>query len=70
MRCFQFENWSGVKREMQISLIGAGYVGLTTAACLADIGHQVLCADSDRAKLERLNAGRLPFLVLHCGNIK
>jgi UDPglucose 6-dehydrogenase len=46
---------------MQISVIGAGYVGLTTAACLAEIGHQVLCADSDLDKLKRLNAGRLPF---------
>jgi UDPglucose 6-dehydrogenase len=46
---------------MQISVIGAGYVGLTTAACLAEIGHQVLCADSDVDKLKKLNAGRLPF---------
>jgi UDPglucose 6-dehydrogenase len=46
---------------MQISVIGAGYVGLTTAACLAEIGHQVLCADNDLGKLEKLRAGRLPF---------
>src|SRR5260370_16393104 len=50
---------------MQLSVIGAGYVGLTTAACLADIGHQVLCADSDPEKLEKLNAGRLPFFEPH-----
>ena len=46
---------------MQISVIGAGYVGLTTAACLAEIGHQVLCADSDLDKLKKLHAGRVPF---------
>src|SRR6202045_4958272 len=50
---------------MQISVIGAGYVGLTTAACLAEIGHQVLCADSDREKLEKLHTGRLPFFEPH-----
>ena len=46
---------------MQISVIGAGYVGLTTAACLSEIGHHVLCADSDVEKLGSLQAGRLPF---------
>jgi UDPglucose 6-dehydrogenase len=50
---------------MQISVIGAGYVGLTTAACLSEIGHQVLCADNDLAKLEVLRAGRLPFFEPH-----
>src|SRR6202158_3224434 len=50
---------------MQISVIGAGYVGLTTAACLAEIGHQVLCADNDLNKLKKLNAVRCPFLVPH-----
>src|ERR1700687_128808 len=50
---------------MQISVIGAGYVGLTTAACLAEIGHQVLCADNDLNKLKKLNAGRLPFFEPH-----
>lgn len=46
---------------MKISVMGAGYVGLTTAACLAEIGHEVLCADNDEAKLRGLEAGRLPF---------
>src|SRR5258705_1192754 len=50
---------------MQISVVGAGYVGLTTAACLAEIGHQVLCADNDLNKLEKLNSGRLPFFEPH-----
>jgi UDPglucose 6-dehydrogenase len=46
---------------MRISVIGAGYVGLTTAACLSEIGHQVLCADSDIDKITNLQNGRLPF---------
>jgi UDPglucose 6-dehydrogenase len=54
---------------MQISVIGAGYVGLTTAACLAEIGHQVLCADNDLSKLKKLNAGRLPFFEPHLDSL-
>lgn len=50
---------------MQISVIGAGYVGLTTAACLAEIGHNVLCADNDVEKLKQLKSGRLPFFEPH-----
>jgi UDPglucose 6-dehydrogenase len=54
---------------MQISVIGAGYVGLTTAACLAEIGHQVLCADNDLDKLKKLNAGCLPFFEPHLDSL-
>ena len=50
---------------MEISVIGAGYVGLTTAACLAEIGHHVLCADSDLGKLSNLHKGNLPFFEPH-----
>jgi len=46
---------------MQISIIGAGYVGLTTAACLAGTGHQVFCAENDPAKLDKLQAGEMPL---------
>ncbi len=46
---------------MQISVIGAGYVGLTTAACLAELGHTVFCSESDTEKLSRLQAGQVPF---------
>jgi UDPglucose 6-dehydrogenase len=46
---------------MNISVIGAGYVGLTTAACLAEIGHTVCCADSDEGKLSLLRNGQMPF---------
>jgi len=46
---------------MEIGVIGAGYVGLTTAACLAEIGHRVFCADNDTTKIGSLNKGKLPF---------
>src|ERR1700758_4493304 len=52
-------------KRMEISVIGAGYVGLTTAACLAEIGHRVLCADSDLGKLASLHKGTLPFFEPH-----
>ena len=50
---------------MNISVIGAGYVGLTTAACLAEIGHTVRCADNDEAKLALLRNGQVPFFEPH-----
>ncbi|MGW4214285.1 UDP-glucose dehydrogenase family protein [Lentzea sp. NPDC004789] len=46
-------------RSKRIGVIGAGYVGLTTAACFAHLGHRVVCADSDEAKIEALNAGEV-----------
>jgi UDPglucose 6-dehydrogenase len=42
---------------MQISVIGSGYVGLVAATCLAELGHNVVCVDSDLAKIAALNAG-------------
>lgn len=45
---------------MKLSVIGAGYVGLTTAACLAHIGHEVFCAESDQQKLSKLKNGAMP----------
>jgi UDPglucose 6-dehydrogenase len=47
--------------SLKISVIGAGYVGLVTGGCLAGIGHEVVCTDNDAAKIETLNAGRLPI---------
>jgi UDPglucose 6-dehydrogenase len=45
---------------MHLAIVGAGYVGLVTAACLAHIGHDVTCLDVDAARIERLHAGDLP----------
>ena len=46
---------------MKISVIGAGYVGLVTGACLADLGLHVMCIDADKEKIGRLEAGAVPF---------
>jgi UDPglucose 6-dehydrogenase len=46
---------------MRITMIGAGYVGLVSGACFADFGHQVCCVDVDPAKIEALEAGRMPI---------
>jgi UDPglucose 6-dehydrogenase len=45
----------------RIGVIGTGYVGLTTGACLANLGHEVVCADIDQAKIERLQSGHIPI---------
>jgi UDPglucose 6-dehydrogenase len=46
----------------KIAVIGTGYVGLTTGACLAGLGHDVVCADIDEAKVEMLSRGEVPIL--------
>jgi UDPglucose 6-dehydrogenase len=58
---------------MRITVIGTGYVGLVTGACLAELGHDVACVDKERAKIDTLNSGHLPIyepelaeIVAHC----
>jgi UDPglucose 6-dehydrogenase len=46
---------------MRVTMIGAGYVGLVSGACFADFGHVVTCVDKDGAKIEALEAGRMPI---------
>jgi UDPglucose 6-dehydrogenase len=46
---------------VRISVIGAGYVGLVTGACLAELGHVVHCTDNDSAKIAVLESGKLPI---------
>jgi UDPglucose 6-dehydrogenase len=46
----------------QIAVIGAGYVGLTTAACFSSLGHDVVCADIDEERVARLSDGEIPIV--------
>ncbi|WP_313032258.1 UDP-glucose dehydrogenase family protein [Massilia alkalitolerans] len=46
---------------MKVTIFGTGYVGLVTGACLAEIGHQVMCVDIDAGKVERLKQGQIPI---------
>jgi UDPglucose 6-dehydrogenase len=46
---------------MRVTVFGTGYVGLVTGACLADVGHHVLCMDIDEDKIARLKAGGIPI---------
>jgi UDPglucose 6-dehydrogenase len=46
---------------MKLTIIGSGYVGLTTGACFAEVGHHVVCVDNDPKKVETLLAGQIPI---------
>lgn len=46
---------------MRVAVIGAGYVGLVTASCLAELGHEVVCMDTDARRVEQLRAGVVPI---------
>lgn len=52
---------TGTATGHRILVVGAGYVGLTTAACFAHLGHDVICADIDRGKVASLSAGVVPI---------
>ncbi len=45
----------------RVGVIGAGYVGLVTAVCLADLGNKVICVDNDQNKIKKLNKGLVPI---------
>jgi UDPglucose 6-dehydrogenase len=50
---------------MKVTILGTGYVGLTTGACLAYIGHDITCLDADPGKIERLRRGEVPIYEPH-----
>ena len=54
---------------MKVSIFGTGYVGLVTGACLADVGHDVICVDVDDAKVAKLNQGEIPIYEPGLGSI-
>src|SRR5271155_4896053 len=46
---------------MRIAMIGSGYVGLVSGACLSEFGHEVVCIDKDQGKIADLNRGSVPI---------
>ena len=54
-------NNSFYEHTMNVTVVGTGYVGLVTGACLASLGHSVVCVDIDESKIERLKRGEIPF---------
>lgn len=46
---------------MKIAIVGSGYVGLVTGTCLAEIGHDIICIDNNKEKIEMLNKGGIPI---------
>ena len=46
---------------MKVSIVGTGYVGLVSGACLAEKGHQITCVDMDAGRVEQINRGEVPF---------
>ncbi|RXR30427.1 UDP-glucose dehydrogenase family protein [Sphingobium fluviale] len=46
---------------MRITMIGSGYVGLVSGACFADFGHEVVCVDKDKSKIDALLGGKIPI---------
>jgi UDPglucose 6-dehydrogenase len=54
---------------MNVTILGTGYVGLTTGACLAYLGHRVHCVDADPKKIEALERGEMPFFEPHLADL-
>jgi UDPglucose 6-dehydrogenase len=52
--------WTGI-HSMRIVMVGAGYVGLVSGACLADFGHEIVCVEVDESKVLGLREGRVPI---------
>jgi UDPglucose 6-dehydrogenase len=50
------------ERPIRLAVVGTGYVGLTTGACFAHLGHHVVCADIDERKVDLLNSGHIPIV--------
>jgi UDPglucose 6-dehydrogenase len=53
----------------RIAVLGTGYVGLVTGACLADFGNEVICVDVDAGKIARLTQGEVPFFEPGLGEL-
>jgi len=56
-------NWES---SLKITVVGTGYVGLVSGACMADVGNDVLCLDLDASKIKTLNEGGIPIYEPGC----
>ena len=54
---------------MRLTVIGCGYVGLVTGACLAAAGHEVFCTDIDAKRIDQLKAGKVPIYEEHLDEV-
>jgi UDPglucose 6-dehydrogenase len=54
---------------LRLSVVGCGYVGLVTGACLAEAGHDVVCTDIDKGRIAQLEAGDIPIYERHLDKI-
>jgi UDPglucose 6-dehydrogenase len=54
---------------VRLTVIGCGYVGLVTGACLAAAGHEVFCTDVDKNRIDQLNAGKVPIYEEHLDEV-
>ncbi|UCD20099.1 MAG: UDP-glucose/GDP-mannose dehydrogenase family protein, partial [candidate division WOR-3 bacterium] len=54
---------------MKVCMVGTGYIGLVSGACFAEIGHEVICVDKDRQKIEMLNDGEMPISEPDLGEV-
>ncbi len=54
---------------MRLTVIGCGYVGLVTGACLAAAGHEVVCTDIDEKRIDQLKAGKVPIYEEHLDEV-
>ena len=54
---------------MRIVMVGTGYVGLVSGACLADFGHDLICVDKDQAKIEALRRNEIPIYEPSLGDL-
>lgn len=55
---------------MNLTIIGSGYVGLTTGTCFAEMGHHVICVDNNTEKIRTLQSGAIPHLRAQAGRAR
>src|SRR3546814_15078898 len=54
-----------MEKAMRIAVVGTGYVGLVSGACLAELGFETWCIDQDAAKIANLTRGAMPLFQAH-----